>query len=62
MRTNLRTCPECGSGSWSYWEIVDNDDGDELHDILECDECGCRYELVFVYAEKRALGPRRNNG
>jgi len=25
-------------------------------------ECGCRYELVFVYAEKRALEPRRNHG
>ena len=48
----LRSCPRCGSESFSYLEIVDNAEGDELHDQLECDECGCRYYLVFKFEKK----------
>lgn len=49
---DLRSCPKCGSKDFTYWEIVDNYDGTELHDILSCDECGCRYKLVFEYVKK----------
>ena len=52
-REDLRRCPKCGSDKFMYWEIADNNAGDELHDILECEECGCRYYLVFGYVEKK---------
>lgn len=48
----LRRCPRCGSTEFTYNEIVDSRDGTELHDRLECDECGCKYRLVFKYAAK----------
>lgn len=48
----LRSCPRCGSGNFTYIEIVDSRDGTELHDLLECNECGCKYKLVFRYETK----------
>ena len=50
--TELRSCPKCGSTNFSFWEITDNYDGDELNDHLVCDECGCRYYLVFKFVKK----------
>ena len=52
MRDEIRRCPRCGSTSFTYLEIVDNHDGTELHDLLECNECGCKYYLVFGYERK----------
>lgn len=52
MREEIRRCPRCGSTSFTYLEIVDNHDGTELHDFLECDKCGCKYYLVFGYERK----------
>jgi len=51
-REELRSCPKCGSNSFTYWEVADSRDGTELHDVLKCDECGCKYYLVFEYARK----------
>ena len=51
-REELRSCPKCGSDNFTYLEIVDNYDGTELLDVLECNECGCVYHLVFEFARK----------
>ena len=48
----LRSCPKCGSVRFTYLEIADAGDGAELHDWLVCDECGCKYFLVFEYVRK----------
>lgn len=52
--TDVRSCPKCGSTNFEFIEIVDNVDGNELHDKLEC-KCGCVYHLVFEYTGRKEI-------